>query len=1094
MGRKRKAYIGIFIVVALITVIISYRTFFRGGAKSKSAQSNDSILETKETTFSYYAPDAKEVYLAGNMTDWENGKESLDFNKETGYWTKTKELSSGFYEYKYIVDGEWVLDPSNEKEKNGNSLLVVIGLSDTTIEVGKGDVVDLPKLLYYSEDGTAQEKQVNYTNVETQDYKVLDNQLTVSDSCTKEEFTLTAQLDGNKAELTIKVFEMMYTYTVHFYSPSIEMKPGVSDLYVWNGDDSNHNEFIPFDTVYEDDVNGVTWVTATIRVPWTNFNTITRYTKGTWESQESQGRNYNVTKDDKNEIELWYVDEKGLFRELPELEMQSERHLLVEYVNEEDPEGWKFYTWNNGYGNNFYDFERTEDGRYIADVKVKAGIDSISFCVTKANWARKDGGDHTIDVPLDQRVVRGIMHENGEASLQFPYNIGYEIDTQNESIHYYYRDDEKYGQSIFEQEPESVELVTPTQHYKMEWNSKNQRYEYTQDGLVSDTSYEYKYHVSNNQDVLDSYNTNKTTVSECEYSNIHYKKFDVGIVASLSNKSMSYKDNNVITVSFDQEAPEGLIVSDIILDLSELGLSKEFHIYPALMQGTIPLKESIKLGKKSIKVTLKDQYNNIYTTTTTVDIIKNDIKDIDWDEAVIYHMITDRFFNGDTSNDKASGAETYDTSNPSLYHGGDFVGLTQKLEYLKDLGVNTIWISPIVEQVVGVPNGQVGLVTGYHGYWANSFEKLNPTFGTKKEFKELVDRAHELDMKIMVDVILNHTGYGANENESFKNMLRTESIAGDDIRSSLDGLPDFLTEDPLVSKQLIDWQTAWVEEFGIDYFRVDTLKHVENETWAEFKNRLTQINPKFKLIGEYYGAGYASDIGQLDTGLVDSILDFDFNEQAKSFVTGSIDEVESFLEKRNQAMSNTATLGTFLSSHDEVGFLEGLREDGISDSEGKMKVAASLQITTKGQPVLYYGEEIGQSGKNNYPYNENRSDFDWSKANDQNTMTQHYKKMLKIRNQYSKLFAKGTRTKVAGSNKENYLVFQREYKDDSIFVGLNIDKDEKKVKITVPLKAGCTYVDEYSGKKYTVDGKQQIAVAIPGVNDGGTVVLHSNTK
>lgn len=127
------------------------------------------------------------------------------------------------------------------------------------------------------------------------------------------------------------------------------------------------------------------------------------------------------------------------------------------------------------------------------------------------------------------------------------------------------------------------------------------------------------------------------------------------------------------------------------------------------------------------------------------DRVKENKKDFDWDEAVVYFMMTDRFFDGNESNNTASGADTYG-DNPGLYHGGDFAGVTAKLDYLQDLGVNTIWITPIVENIKGVAvtdegSKDVPYNAAYHGYWASDFTKLNPTLGTTGEFETMISEA-----------------------------------------------------------------------------------------------------------------------------------------------------------------------------------------------------------------------------------------------------------------------------------------------------------------------------------------------------------------
>ena len=306
------------------------------------------------------------------------------------------------------------------------------------------------------------------------------------------------------------------------------------------------------------------------------------------------------------------------------------------------------------------------------------------------------------------------------------------------------------------------------------------------------------------------------------------------------------------------------------------------------------------------------------------------------------------------------------------------------------------------------------------------------------------------------------------------------------------GLPDFATENADVRAKLVEWQTSWMKDYGVDYFRVDTVKHVDSTTWAALKNSTTEVNPSFKMIGEYYGAGYASNGSTLGTGQMDADLDFDFNDQATSFVSGNISSVEKFLSARNSALNNAYMTGQFLSSHDEDGFKASLM-NGKKYTEDKATsaalVAATLQLTAKGIPVIYYGEEVGLSGLNNYPYQTNRYDMDFSKATKDNVTYQHYKNLLSIRNAYTDVFARGSRTVVAGSDEEGYDVVSRSYGGTTLYVGMNIKDTAKEVKVPVSLAAGTEVKDLYSGATYTVGSDKTVAVTIPAAKDGGTVIL-----
>lgn len=235
---------------------------------------------------------------------------------------------------------------------------------------------------------------------------------------------------------------------------------------------------------------------------------------------------------------------------------------------------------------------------------------------------------------------------------------------------------------------------------------------------------------------------------------------------------------------------------------------------------------------------------------------------------------------------------------------------------------------------------------------------------------------------------------------------------------------------------------------------------------GRIKNALTEVDSDFKMIGEYAGGGYASNGNTLGTGEMDSDLDFDFNDQATNFVKGNISSVESFLTSRNSGLNNTYMTGQFLGSHDEDGFKKKLLDGGMAEdaATAASMVAASLQITAKGQPVIYYGEEIGLTGLNNYPYQTNRYDFDWTMVNSDNKTYQHYKKMLSIRNAYTDVFARGDRKTILASDENGYDIVSRSYKGTKLYVGLNIKDVAQTVEIPVSENNGTVLKDLYSGK------------------------------
>ncbi len=572
--------------------------------------------------------------------------------------------------------------------------------------------------------------------------------------------------------------------------------------------------------------------------------------------------------------------------------------------------------------------------------------------------------------------------------------------------------------------------------------------------------------------------------------------------AALSVESIDYTQNSVLSLVFNGDKSSKVLIKSASVDASALGISDNLTIDPQLCEVTLSVRDNIEAGTYQLPVTVEGVTGTKLTAEASVTVKEKTGSDFDWDEAVIYFMVTDRFFDGDSSNNAANGADTTG-DNPGLYHGGDFKGVTEKLDYLKELGVNTIWITPIVENIKGVTvgdgTGDVPFYAAYHGYWASDFTKLNPALGTEAEFQTLIDTAHEKGMKIMVDVVVNHAGYGMEETDQFPGMLRDKADVNEEdheLGGYQAGLPDFLTELPEVRNKIIQWQVDWAKK-GVDFFRVDTVQHVEDTTWRAFKNELTKANPKFKMIGEYFGAGYNSNNGnRIGNGQMDSLLDFDFNEWATEFVGGGITSVEKKLADRNKALNNTYLTGQFLSSHDENGFQAALIDKGWSkaDAAAAAYAAATLHITAKGQPVIYYGEEIGLTGMNDYPKQTNRYDFDWTELETQkttdNSIYNHYKKMLTIRSEYADVFAKGTRQSVSGTNADKYDVFSRSYNKTTLYVGINIDINTgKEVSFAVNNSGITAYRDLYSNQEYTVSEDGKVTITIPAAKNGGTIVL-----
>lgn len=1107
---------------------------------TEAASEKSPVIEGKNVTFLYKdaAGTAEKVSVAGTMNGWTVNQNMMEKNEESGYWELTMEnMAAGEYQYKIVVgDNGWTTDPLNSNElKDGNSVFWVGGLVDAKAEATRdGKQVELPSTLsLYGEDGTKTEAAVTYSLSAETSKAAYANKITLATDAETgaptvsvaedfpaetASFTLTAtEAGGNTATVTVSVVDAKYTYTIYYYDKDHNAVDSAA-LWIWETDGAGATDPMYFTEAVELE-DGRTWLKADVELSYTNVSIIPR-AYDSWAWQDTTRTYSNTEKVEATTLYIVNGDGANIYNELPEVVELEDRYLIVEYTRTDAIDGWYLYTWNSGYGSDVWEpFEAVAGSSTtgIAKVKLKHGLSSLSYCIVKMGpdeaepWAgsEKDGNDYLCPVPADQIAVKICMEEGKGITHTYPYNKGYEIVPTENKIQFYYRNDEAFTAGS-EGGFASVQIEIDGTAHTMNYDSDAQRYTYSMADL-EDGEYKYRYILkeeagSTPEYVLDKFNAEKVTENDVEYSVCKYEKFEADVAAVFANASMDYNDNNVLSVSFkgkDGEEVPGMEATSATADLTALG-GGITEIVPELLALTVAVKEGIPAGEKSIPVTVYDQYNNEYKTTATVNVVdRNKGGDFDWDEAVIYFAVTDRFFDGNTKNN-GKGYNKSETGSSS-YHGGDFAGLTKKLDYLQDLGVNTIWITPIVENKMdaGLTTDVTDVLSwGYHGYWASNFTKLDSHLGTEKEFKALLDAAHKRGMKIMVDVVLNHSGY--EQEDYFNNILKDEEgnsipmirsseqmVNGSDQMSSLSGLPDFLTENAEVRELLVEWQSSWISKYDIDYYRVDTVKHVDDATWSAFKNALTEINPDFKMIGEWAGAGYATDTGMLGEGRMDSLLDFDFNDQALNFVTGNIEATENFLAARNAAIDNTATLGAFLGSHDEDGFvLRMINERNVpaEKSTALAKVAASLQMTTKGQIVIYYGEEIGMTGANNYPYQENRYDFDWTQANDKNEMLQHYKRLLSIREQYSEVLAKGTRSVLLADDAQGLDVFARSYNGETVYTGLNLT--DTAAEYTLTGQTPNTFVmDIYGDKLYRVDGDGNVTVSIPAAADGGTAIL-----
>jgi alpha-amylase len=343
-----------------------------------------------------------------------------------------------------------------------------------------------------------------------------------------------------------------------------------------------------------------------------------------------------------------------------------------------------------------------------------------------------------------------------------------------------------------------------------------------------------------------------------------------------------------------------------------------------------------------------------------------------WTRRVLYFVLLDRFANGDRARDRISGAAVCnDANDPHAYQGGDLQGLLERLDYIGELGADALWVSPLYR---GVPNKE-GANCGFPGYWAD-FEvpsrlELEPRYGDASAFDAVISAAHSKHMTVMLDMVVNHVGYGArllSQRPGWFTDPSTCQAQGDpDIFCSLAGLPDFDHRNADVRRYLIDAHLAWVNRFALDGIRMDTVKHVPPDAFLEWNTAMRAARPGLFMLGElldehdfgrfdrYLGAGFDGLFNfPLRRGLIDTF--------ARG---GSVDAAAGRMQETlgRFGAPRTAQLVNLLDNHDVPRFLEEIPA-GVSgeDATRRYLMALTALLTLPGIPQIYYGNELGMYG------------------------------------------------------------------------------------------------------------------------------------
>jgi glycosidase len=469
---------------------------------------------------------------------------------------------------------------------------------------------------------------------------------------------------------------------------------------------------------------------------------------------------------------------------------------------------------------------------------------------------------------------------------------------------------------------------------------------------------------------------------------------------------------------------------------------------------------------------------------------------------VIYLIMPDRFANGDPTNDQPADAPaSYDRANPRAYHGGDLRGIREHLPYLKDLGVTTLWLTPVLKN--GAPQD-------YHGYGAVDLYAVDPHLGTINDCQQLVSAAHQQGMKILFDAVVNHVGpnhpwvknpplpdwfhgtpaqhtdsatpldpsfYGKSThqpstNDSFEALV--DPHAPPHFSKNLtqgwfaNVLPDLNTENPILVQYLLQNSMWWTETTGLDGYRLDTLPYVPRKFWAAWHLALRRLYPNLTTIGEVFHpdpsvtsffVGGQKRYDGVDSG-VTTLFDFPLYFTLRDVLlrgapAGKIAEI-----LRHDSLYNRPdSLITFFGNHD-VTRIANPSNDAAGHLQDETRAVRTLQLaygltlTLRGIPQLYYADEIGMPGAADP---DNRHDFPGGWIGDpknaftadgrtpqQQQIFSYVQKLLRLRREHPVL-AQGRLGHLASD--DSLYIFERDSDEEKLIVAFNNSKESRQLKI-----------------------------------------------
>ncbi len=535
------------------------------------------------------------------------------------------------------------------------------------------------------------------------------------------------------------------------------------------------------------------------------------------------------------------------------------------------------------------------------------------------------------------------------------------------------------------------------------------------------------------------------------------KKNDVRKINILYYDRFNYPYNNISAAEMQKKASDELFdYHEAAIDVGTASIGYVFELFDGI--------EKIYYGNYIFSNEFSTEMHSVFMMPA---IAEKDIFVVPgWArESIVYQIFPERFHNGDPSNDPPNTQPWDSDIADEGMLGGDLQGIIDSLDYIEELGADTIYLTPIFEADTS------------HKYNTFDYFKIDKRFGTLDTLRELVKQAHKRNMRIILDAVFNHCGLQfppfrdakvKGERSRYKDWFDFGNSSSEldlpaDYRTFgyVASMPKLMTKNEATAEYLMNVATYWIKEADIDGWRLDVADEVDHHFWREFRKTVKKVKPDALIVGEVWYDGRS----WLNGDQFDTVMNYIFRDALERFIaleSLTVEEFDSRLGFIRGAYKAQAydLLWNLISTHDTVRFLYA------ADGEvRKLELAVLVQMTFTGVPTIYYGDEVGMTG-GKVP--ECRRGMVWDNDKQNRELLDFYKRLISLRKKY-KALQMGDFKVVCIDNDRKIYGYQREYNGQRIKVFLNNGRDVQRVYI--PADSACVY-DEINNAKYQPAGNK----------------------